>query len=67
MNPDEKYYKPDKKNKYPLVELDPEKIPLTVADEDAIENGYYFDERAAKRVINFFERYLKHTISPHLS
>lgn len=65
MNPDEKYYKPDKKNKYPLVELDPEKIPLTVADEDAIENGYYFDERAAKRVINFFERYLKHTISPY--
>lgn len=65
MNPDEKYYKPDKKNKYPLVELDPGKIPLTVADEDAIEQGYYFDERAAKRVINFFERYLKHTISPY--
>lgn len=65
MNASEKYYKADVKNKYPLVDLDPNKIPFTAADEDAIKNGYYFDERAAKRVINFFECYLKHTISPY--
>ncbi|WP_286952792.1 MULTISPECIES: terminase large subunit [Aminobacterium] len=56
-----KWYRPDVKNKYPHVEFDAEKLPLTIADEHAVSTGHYFDERAGKRVINFFERYLKHS------
>lgn len=55
------WYREDKKNKYKLVEFDPDKVPFTLADEHAVETGHYFEERSAKRVINFFERYLKHT------
>lgn len=56
-----KWYRPDVKNKYPHVEFDPEKLSFTVADKNAISTGHYFDERAGKRIVNFFERYLKHS------
>lgn len=31
------------------------------ADEHAADNGHYFDEEAAARVVKFFEEYLRHT------
>ncbi len=31
------------------------------ADEHAADNGHYFDEAAAQRVVKFFEQYLRHT------
>ena len=61
---EQEWYKPDKKDKYPLVEFNSEKFPVVLPDQYAIEKGCWFDEQAAKRVINFFEGYLKHTIDP---
>ncbi|NCB17429.1 MAG: hypothetical protein EOM65_14805, partial [Synergistales bacterium] len=55
------WYRPDRENKYPLVTFDPRKVSLTAPDKSAVEGGHYFDERSAKRVINFYERYLRHT------
>lgn len=55
------WFHPDPENKYSKVEFDVEQYQVTTADEVAIRNGCWFDERAAKRVIAFFEKYLRHT------
>ncbi|MCF4152608.1 terminase large subunit [Dethiosulfovibrio sp. F2B] len=56
-----RWYRPDEAKKYPKVVLNPARLKTSIADEHAIETGYYFDERSAKRAINFFERYLRHS------
>jgi len=57
-----RWYRQDKEKKYPEVVFSPGKLPLTMADEHAIEEeGCFFEERSAKRAINFFERYLRHS------
>jgi len=56
-----RWYRPDEAKKYPKVVFEPARLNTSVADEHAIETGHYFDERSAKRAINFFERYLRHS------
>lgn len=55
------WYRSDREDKYHEVTFDPRKVPFTSPDKAAVEAGHYFDERSAKRVVNFYERYLRHT------
>ena len=56
-----RWYRSDQEDKYSKVIFDPRRLRLSLADNHAIETGHYFDERAAKRAISFFERYLRHS------
>lgn len=56
-----RWYRADPEEKYPEVDLDRSELPFTAADRHAVETGHWFDEQAAKRVIHFFEKYLKHS------
>lgn len=55
------WFLPDPKIRKSDIEFNVEKLFVTPQDKAAIQHGCYFDEAAAKRVLRFFEKYLKHS------
>jgi len=55
------WFLPDPKVRKSDVEFNVDKLFISPQDEIAIQRGCYFDEAAAKRVLRFFEKYLKHS------
>lgn len=39
----------------------PEELPVLPNDRLALEQGYYYDNAAAQRVVDFFEKFLRHS------